>query len=311
MAALNNLDLRLLKAFVAIIECAGFQRAQSRLGVSASTVSTYMSTLESRLGVRLCQRGRVGFRLTEKGEAVAAATKRLLAAVDTFELEVGEARGPLIGRLRLGLIDNIVTNRQAPLQEVIGRFIARAPQVEMHVEIAEPHLLERGLLDGRLHVAIGPFGKGVAGLREQPLFSERHRLYCGQAHALFERCPNRVRREDLVDQRFVARTYSRGADARRVGISRASAFVANVEAQIILILSGAYIGYLPEHYAAPFVDDGSLRRIDIPRTAFGSLFSLVVRRGTTLPGVVQAFRDEITAMFPPPGRREHSGNLQS
>ena len=34
-----------------------------------------------------------------------------------------------------------------------------------------------------------------------------------------------------------------------------------MEAEARLILSGAYLGYLPEHYARQFVDDGRMRMI--------------------------------------------------
>lgn len=311
MAAINEFDLRLLKVFATIAACGGFQRAQAELGVSASTISTYMTTLEQRLGMRLCQRGRVGFKLTEKGERVLAATQRVLASIDTFRLEVGEVRGPLKGTLRVGLIDNVVSNGAAPLPDAIARFVEQAPEVDLHLEIDQPRALECGLLEGTLHVAIGPFAQSVDGLSYVPLFTERHSLYCSADHPLFERCPNRIDRADLATARFVGRTYARGADMRRVGVARASAFVANVEAQLILILSGAYVGYLPDHYAAPFVAADRLGRIDVPRTAYGSGFSLAIRRGATLPRVVDAFQNHLFAVLVPGEPALHAGNSEA
>jgi DNA-binding transcriptional LysR family regulator len=74
-----------------------------------------------------------------------------------------------------------------------------------------------------------------------------------------------------------------------LGVEKAEAHVANVEAQLILILSGAYIGYLPDHYAAPFVAEDTLRRIDVPRTAYGSPFSLATCDHRNVSPVTQAF----------------------
>ena len=53
--------------------------AQALLNVSESTVSTHMHDLETRLGLRLCQRGRGGFRLTADGEAVYRSARELFA----------------------------------------------------------------------------------------------------------------------------------------------------------------------------------------------------------------------------------------
>ena len=69
---LDPSDIKLLRLFRKIVDCGGFAGAQAELNVSASTISSQMSTLESRLGMRLCDRGRVGFRVTDKGWRVYA-----------------------------------------------------------------------------------------------------------------------------------------------------------------------------------------------------------------------------------------------
>jgi DNA-binding transcriptional LysR family regulator len=60
---LDNIDLRLLRVFVAVVEAHGFSEAQFALNLSASTLSTHLAALERKLGGRLCDRGRGGFRL--------------------------------------------------------------------------------------------------------------------------------------------------------------------------------------------------------------------------------------------------------
>ena len=46
-----------------------------------SAISTHLKDLELTLGFTLCHRGRAGFALTEKGEAVYDEAKQLLAAL--------------------------------------------------------------------------------------------------------------------------------------------------------------------------------------------------------------------------------------
>src|SRR3954471_16034900 len=57
---LGNIDLKQIHAFLTVVESGGFGAAQGVLNVSPSRLSTMISDLERRLGMRLCQRGRVG-----------------------------------------------------------------------------------------------------------------------------------------------------------------------------------------------------------------------------------------------------------
>ena len=104
--ALSKADLHLLYVFCTVAEVRGFSAAQITLNVSASTISRQIADLETRLGMRLCQRGRKGFRLTDKGEIVYAASHKLFAALDQFSETVDGTRGKLVGRLTVATVDN-------------------------------------------------------------------------------------------------------------------------------------------------------------------------------------------------------------
>ena len=71
---LSDIDLRLLRIFVSVVDAGGFSLATAKLNVAESTISQHMTDLEKRLGMRLCERGRAGFRLTADGEQVYKAT---------------------------------------------------------------------------------------------------------------------------------------------------------------------------------------------------------------------------------------------
>src|SRR4029079_18038337 len=81
---LSDIDIRLLRHFVTVVEAGGFSLAAARLNVSESTISQQMSDLEARLGMRLCDRGRVGVRLTRHGDEVYKATVELLEDMSRF-----------------------------------------------------------------------------------------------------------------------------------------------------------------------------------------------------------------------------------
>jgi biotin operon repressor len=109
LAQVSDFDIRLLKLFRSVAECGGFSAAESVLGIGRSAISQQMSDLEQRLGLRLCQRGRAGFALTEEGREVYQSTQQLLAALESFRTEVNGLHQHLRGELNIGLTDNLVT----------------------------------------------------------------------------------------------------------------------------------------------------------------------------------------------------------
>src|SRR6218665_663285 len=53
-----DLDLRLIRVFLAIVDAGGLSAAQRTLNVGQPTLSSQLATLETRLGFSLCARGR-------------------------------------------------------------------------------------------------------------------------------------------------------------------------------------------------------------------------------------------------------------
>src|SRR5688500_17854620 len=117
MIQLHNVDMKLLRVFDAVVRCGGFSAAQAALNVGQSTISEQMGQLEARLGVKLCERGRAGFRLTQQGSAIHANTQTLLAAVDKFRQEADAHKKRVAGPLNFGVIDNTVTDPNAPVRD--------------------------------------------------------------------------------------------------------------------------------------------------------------------------------------------------
>ena len=291
MARVSDADLRLLRIFTTVVDCNGFAAAQTELNLSAPSISSYIAALEQRLGVRLCNRGRGGFVVTDKGSIIYREAQRLFAAVDEFTASAGAVRGRLTGNLRIGVVDCTASDPASPLGEALRHFNGRDHEVRIELTIQAPQDLQRGVLDGRLNLAIGSFPVRIAALNSQPLYVERNAFFCGAGHPLFVR--KTVTLDDIRAHRVVARGYWRRADLSRVGIEREAASVDNMEAQAILILSGAYLGYLPEHYAARWQAQGFVRSLLPEQLAYEALFALVTRRGSTPVAVVRQFVEDL------------------
>jgi DNA-binding transcriptional LysR family regulator len=289
-------DLKLLRVFRAIVESGGFSAAQVRLNSSASRISTQMADLEARLGVRLCHRGRVGFSLTDEGRAVYEESEKVFLAIEDFRLRVSETQSRLAGDVRLGLIDNLSTNPASRVPQAIARFKQRDNDVSFDVKI-EPSLeLEAGVLDGRLHLAVGYFHHRVSALDYRPLLREVHHLYCGRDHPLYHRSDAKIDAEELLAFDYANRRYfeSEGELASEFG-TRGSATSDNMEALTLLIRSGVYLAFLPDDHARIWMERGDIRPVLPERIFQEATLHLLTRKGVVQPRAVETFLDDLIA----------------
>ncbi|MCD5997249.1 LysR family transcriptional regulator [Pseudomonas sp. CDFA 602] len=286
-------DLKLLRIFASVVRNQGFAAAQQELNLSTSAISTYMSQLETQLGLVLCHRGRGGFSLTSKGELFHQETLRLLSELEGFERYSAALKGELRGTLNLGVLDSTVSDSALPLADVIGAYSKEHPAVHLHLSVLSPAQLQLGLLENRLDLIIGAFSIRMNGLMYQALYREQHWLYCSDRHELFEQ--RRIPAQLIAQQRMVGRGYWSQSELARHGFKDSAATVESMEAQLILVLSGAYIGYLPEHYAQFWVDQKRLKVL-LPTTfGYQAPFSLALRRGRAREPLIQSFRDRLKA----------------
>ena len=294
----HDTDLKLLRAFETIIRCGGFSAAQTALNLSSSRISEYMTQLETRIGVRLCERGRAGFRLTEDGIRLHEAAQRLLGAVDTFSLETAALRKQLSGTLRLGVIEATLSDRESPLMPAIRLFMQAAPEVELQILMDGPAGLEQRVLDGSLHLALGPFSERAPSLQAEDLYREEQFLYCASPHPLHPSAPGPQQDGLIRSSRLVARSYMGAQELSLLGIERPATTVDNVEGRAMLILSGNYIGFLPAHYARSWEAGGLLKRIDPGQLRTHLDFKLLWRRSPQPARIVLRFVEHLLSGRP-------------
>ena len=89
--------------------------------------------------------------------------------------------------------------------------------------------------------------------------------------------------------------HSPNMDATHRFQLRRRASVSDQEAIATLILSGCYIGFLPDHYAATFLRDGTMRRVEHPQCMYDVQFVAILRRSPEPSRVAQAFLDALRA----------------
>ena len=295
--SLDKADIRLLRVFMKVVECGGFTPAQVVLNVSQSTISSHMSALEARLEMRLCERGRAGFRITQNGQRVYEAAQRLFRSIETFDSDVDSLRGRLTGELHISAVDNVVTNPDFALSDAISKFEKRHGEVRITLHIGTPADVERHVVENHSQIGVGAYTKQISGIEYTPLLVEKQTLYCGSAHPLFEIADDAIEEWDLAQYKFVKRPYVPDDHLPAAKVLKGAAHAQNMEAIAILILSGAFTGFLPEHFAERWVKTGEMKPILPERMHFLSRMELIFR--TTVPQTMAAqyFKTDLLEAF--------------
>ena len=258
---LSDVDLRLLRVFRTVAETGGFSQAALALNVGTSTISTHMADLERRLGFRLCERGRSGFAMTEKGQQALELTLTLSSAFDDFAASIGAVQGKITGRLNIGLIDYMTSVPGFRIADVMREFSHVASEATLNLQVLPEADLIRGILDSRIHIGIGPNQIVNTGLNFQPFLSEISQLYCGKNHPLYPAVSRRLIYEDIYKYRFAGNRMQEHRDSTQRWVAKDDAHGNNLETVAILILSGEYLGHLPTHFAEQWSTTDEMRAL--------------------------------------------------
>jgi DNA-binding transcriptional LysR family regulator len=294
-----DFDLRLLRVFKAIVEEGGLKPAQAALDVSLSTISKQLSDLEARFGARLCQRGPRQFELTPQGEIIYKAAVELFAGIEQFQREADQVRGGQRGELRIGIMDNTISDPNCPLVSALQSL--RGLDLHLRLAVLDPDSVQQRVADGRLDIGLVPLYKKWPGLEYRTLYAERMYLYCGRLHPLFGRDKEPDERE-LASYPFVEHGYVDGRDLEGFTTpAKTGATAWQVEAVAILLMTGRFLGYLPRHYAAPLERAGELRQMLGVRSGYQSSVAAVFKAGAQqsrlIKRLISALQDS-TAVHP-------------
>ena len=295
LGQLSDMDIRLLRVFKSVVECGGMAAAELELNIGTSTISRHVKDLETRLGLSLCRRGRAGFALTGEGEQIYAQTLRLLAGADAFRSSVDEIHRRMGGQLNIAVFDKTASNPAAHIGAAIALFSELAPEVSLHLHVAPLNTIERGVLDGQFQIGVIPGHRSSDTFSYDELFTETMYLYCGTQHALFQDGHAAQEPSDWDGLRahdFAGLGYhSPNMEISQQKRLQRKATGYDQESIATLILSGKYLGFLPDHYAQAFVASGQMRAVKPELFRYLCSFFCIVRRTPQPSRVTRAFQE--------------------
>jgi len=294
----TDYDLRLLRIFRAVVECGGFSAAESELGITRSTISVHMSNLEKRMKLKLCVRGRSGFSLTEAGQTVYHAVMSLNESLIDFSYLVDSLGKELSGELVILCADQLDDKRQEKLAEVIQLLHDASPGLHLVLDGDSVHNIERALLRDKAHAGLFPCYQKVEGLQYEPVSSEPIFLCCAQQHPLFSEDDRNIDESKLASMPAI----HPGIDIDIVGREQLkklnlAARAYQFDTRKAMVLSGRYLGYLPQSYIEEELAQETIRIILAESMSYQFELSLVCKRTPREAGKVQLLTDAFSRVF--------------
>ncbi|KYC40028.1 transcriptional regulator [Scytonema hofmannii PCC 7110] len=154
-----NLKISQLRALVAVGDRKSFSEAALELGLSQSTVSYAIATLEEELGVILVLRGRHGATLTPIGETIFEEAQQILRLLGNVLEKAEREKGLQSGQVRVACVRSIATH---VLPKVIARFREKYPMMGVVITEYDRYAeVEQALQQGQAEVGFTllPTGK--------------------------------------------------------------------------------------------------------------------------------------------------------
>lgn len=246
-----------MRVFARVAQRAAFARAARELGMSPAAVTKHVAALEARLGARLLDRTTRTVSVTEAGRVYLERCLACLQAFDDAEASVGDVAGEPHGRLRVSA--PIDLQRQLPA--IVAAFTTAHPRVQVDLRLSNRVV---DLVDEHVDLAIRVAGALDGDFVARPLARFRLRLLAAPAYL---RAHGRPRRPaDLAAHRAIVFVEPRPWDhltlrrrGRRTRARLTAAVTTNVgEVVRGALLTGAFIGVIPEFLVRDDVDAGRL-----------------------------------------------------
>ena len=270
------------------MECGGFAAAEVTLNISRPAISTAVSDLEKRLNLHLCQRGRAGFVLTDEGRGVYDSILQLFTSLETFRAQVNSIHANLKGDLNIGIADNLVSVEHMTISEALAALRKQGPEVKINIRMMSPVDIESGVIDGELHVGVVPHVRNLPSVDYQRLYDEISLLYCCRCHPLFD--VENPSRESVVSSDTVISNFVQSPEIKEIEQEfHATAEATDREGVAFLVLTGAFIGFLPDHYAQRWVNIGKLKPLLPDVFSYKTDYAAITRKGARPNRVLETF----------------------
>ncbi len=164
------MEIRQLKAFLAIAEAKTFTAGAKVVNITQAAVSMQIRQLEDELGMSLFTRTPRRVILTEAGEHLLQRARRILREHDAAIAEIAELAGAEYGRLRIGSASAMFATAQLPT--ILERLKEKFPNAEITVSSGTSQTLVDKMLHGDIDIAFVSLPVETPNIQTDLLYSD-------------------------------------------------------------------------------------------------------------------------------------------
>ncbi len=255
---LRNLDWNLLKIFLEIVRQGGVTNAARAMSRQQPSLSNALKRLEEYFGVVLCTRGPSGFKLTAHGKIVSSICRKLEENLEELPGHFLDVSKLVDVQIRIATVGNVISE---VLDRTLATFCQEYPQVEVIINVAPWHDVERLVLNHDVDIGIAPVTDRDERIRYELVYQEQNAPVCGRGHPMFGKTVNDP--SELADLPFA--TLGDGEFRSVTDYRLAHGWGENCLARSLdphevrrMVLGGSCIAMLPQEYLAQDIHEGKL-----------------------------------------------------
>jgi LysR family transcriptional regulator, transcriptional activator for bauABCD operon len=297
ISQINDVDIRLLRIFKTVVEFGGITPAENVLNISCSTITRYIKDLEIKLGFVLCHRGRSGFVLSKEGEQVYDALNLLLNSINEFRTKLNQIHQKLTGELKIAVFDTISHMNDIAITKTIEKVQEIAPDIVISLDISSTTNTEKGLSEGRFDLGIIQYFQRSNAFHYYPICDMQLALYCGNKHPLFSYDESSYTANEIIKYPIASTSYysNKKEQGHSLGLNQ-KAIANDEEAMAMFILSGQYLGFLPEPYANKFfTNTGLMKKVNLKGVNYTTVCGAITLKNTKPSVLTHLFIETLLA----------------
>jgi DNA-binding transcriptional LysR family regulator len=203
-------EIRQLRAFVAIAESGTFTAGALRVHVTQAAISMQIRQLETEIGAKVFVRAPRHVILTEAGEQLLRRARHILREHDAALDEIAELAGAERGRLRIGSASAMVLTEQLPT--ILKELRKQHPAAEIGVTSGTSEVLVDQILAGEVDVAFVSLPVDERGIKTERLSEDQLVAIASPRHKLAKQ--RTISAYTLAGERLIL--GERGGNTRRL-----------------------------------------------------------------------------------------------
>ena len=295
------MDVRNLKTFLKVSELNNFTKAAMVLGYSQSAVTVQMQQLETELGVPLFDRIGKNIKLTQFGLNFIEYANGVIEAIEKAQNFATQSED-MKGTIRFGLVDSILKSCFIP---IFPEFNRRYPHINLSIFVGSAREIEAKVRANELDLCYMldykvPRKEWVRVREEvEPII-----FVTNPENPLADK--EEVTFEEITREKLILMPTGEGYRylfddelAKRNLFVTPSIEIANTDTIMRLTRTSNYVTMLPVFEVRKSIEEGSLKKINVPECEFNQWSQLAYLKGKAMTPQLQVFIDTVLELLPP------------